>query len=98
MKRKKWWIFCTIIILMIPLFLTPFSSSLPDGLEWVAEKLGFADASHDSFLISPMPDYVFPGIAHDGLSMFLSGILGALLVFVLWCGIARYFIIRKTSK
>jgi len=93
---KKWRNYY--IILIIPFFLTPFSSSLPDGLEWVAEKLGFDDAAlHDTFLASPMPDYTFPGIAHDGLSMFLSGILGALLVFILGYGIA-YYLTRKTSE
>lgn len=93
---KKWRKYY--IILAVPFFLLPFSSSLPDGLEWVAENLGFAGAaSQNVFLKSPMPDYVFPGIAHDGLSMFLSGILGALLVFVLGYGIAYYFV-RKTSR
>ena len=95
MKWKSNWQY---IILIIPLFLTPFSSSLPDGLEWVAERLSFADAvTQNSLLMPPLADYTFPGITWDGLSMFLSGILGALLAFILGYGIAR-FLKGKTIK
>jgi cobalt/nickel transport protein len=97
MKGKKQWLAYS-IILIIPLFLTPFSSSLPDGLEWVAEHLGFDHAeSANSFLIPPLSDYTFPGITHDGLSVFLAGILGAFLVFILGCG-AAYYMRRSSSK
>ena len=92
MKRRKYY-----IILIIPFLLIPFASSRPDGLEWVAEKLGFADAAYESTFLTPLlPDYTFPGIAHDGLSMVLAGILGAFLMFILGCGIAR-LLVGKTS-
>jgi hypothetical protein len=46
MKRRKYY-----IILIIPFLLIPFASSRPDGLEWVAEKLGFADAACGSAFV-----------------------------------------------
>jgi len=96
MKTKKWRSYYLIFI--IPVFLIPFSSPLPDGLEWVAEHLGFSGAeSPSALLMPPLSDYAFPGIAHDGLSMFISGILGAFLMFILGYGIARY-LAGKTSR
>jgi hypothetical protein len=60
-----------------------WASADPDGLERVAEDIGFLDAAEGSpFRV--IADYVFPGV--DGpLATILAGIVGVALVFgLLW--------------
>ncbi len=66
---------------VIALVLSPFASSYPDGLEWVAQKYGFLHESMPLF-VSPLPDYSIPFISNEMLSTSLAGITGTLLVFV----------------
>jgi cobalt/nickel transport system permease protein len=68
--------------------LAPLASENPDGLERVAEDLGFigraADAPYEI-----IPDYVLPGIAEGSpLATILAGIAGALIVAAIGFGIA----------
>jgi len=60
--------------------LAPLASADPDGLERVAEDLGFLQAARPS-PFSLLPDYEIPGLPHGGLATILAGILGAGLVF-----------------
>lgn len=88
MKKKEivWGLF---IALAVALFLSPFASSWPDGLEWVAEGLGFLEKGEGSPVFSsPMPDYVFPGVAHEGLATALAGGIGTLIMFGVGFGVA----------
>jgi cobalt/nickel transport system permease protein len=68
--------------LMIAVFLavlSPFASSHPDGLEWVAEKTGFLGAAQGpSYEI--IPEYVVPGIPNEALATILAGVLGVVMV------------------
>ncbi len=66
---------------LIALVLSPFASSYPDGLEWVAERLGFLHESMPLF-VSPMSDYAVPFIGNEALSTSLAGISGTVIVFV----------------
>jgi cobalt/nickel transport system permease protein len=74
--------------------LSPFASSNPDGLEWVAEKNGFLEAARAPFF-NIVPDYIFPGISNQSLATIIAGILGALLVFGVALGVA---ILRRGQK
>jgi len=66
-----------------------WASSNPDGLEYVAEKVGFADAAKDSAAAgSPLSDYQVKGVESDALSGGLAGVVGALVVLVLAGGLA----------
>lgn len=66
-----------------------WASSNPDGLEYVAEKVGFADAAKDSATAgSPLSDYQVKGVESDALSGGLAGVVGALVVLVLSGGLA----------
>jgi len=83
--KKKDKIFILIIgsvALVVALFLSPFASSFPDGLEKVAEKLGFADKASSfinfKFII---PDYSFPGIDSSFWQTSLAGFFGVLIIF-----------------
>jgi cobalt/nickel transport system permease protein len=53
----------------------PFSSELPDGLEFAAERLGFAGRSAAAFFASPFADYAAFGISPI-LGTALAGLLG----------------------
>lgn len=71
-------------------FVAPFASSLPDGLEHVAEKLGFA-ATATAPHASPLPDYAVLSLAGDSplLSTVLAGGIGTLVAFAVAWFVAR---------
>lgn len=66
-----------------------FASANPDGLEKVAENLGFIDKGLAGS--SLMTDYAMPFISQPGLSTAVAGIAGILLTFGLFWGLARIF-------
>lgn len=59
--------------LAIGAILAPFASSLPDGLDAVSERMGFAELAESSWSI--FPDY-------DAIPVSLAGIAGTLCVFL----------------
>ena len=67
--EKKEKIFIAVIAMaavMIALFLSPLASRQPDGLEKVAQNLGFAERAVNFFNINfIMADYIFPGIKNS---------------------------------
>jgi cobalt/nickel transport system permease protein len=80
------------IALGVAVFLAPFASKLPDGLEFVGEKLGFLPESAPApVLKAPIPDYEFPlpGEKHVGLATAVSGLIGTLVVFAAGWSMAR---------
>jgi cobalt/nickel transport system permease protein len=71
-----------LVLTVILLIISPLASSKPDGLEWVAEKLGFLIMAKDaSYHI--IPDYVLPGIQNEALATILAGVVGVAIVLVL---------------
>jgi cobalt/nickel transport protein len=94
-KRLIFWgIF---LALAVAVFLSPWASSLPDGLERVAENLGFIKKAGQSggafWQGAPLSDYKFPGILNEGRATALSGLLGTLAMVGLGWGIGR--LLRK---
>jgi len=85
------------VAVVVAFLLSPFASSFPDGLERVAEKLGFDHMAAASALPSPLTDYTFPGVASPFLKTALAGLIGTAVVFVLAAIIARVAV-RKTSR
>jgi len=67
---------------VIALLLSPLASSLPDGLEWVAEKYRFLHEAGPVF-VGPMPDYSFPAVGPAALSTSLAGLAGVAITFAL---------------
>ena len=59
---------------------SPFASSLPDSLEWVAGKLGFIEKERQ-IIKAPLPDYGMPVVNSTRISKVLAGIAGTLIVF-----------------
>ena len=68
--------------------ISPLASGFPDGLEWVAEKLSFAQFS--GFEIPAIfPDYQATFISSPAFSTILAGIAGILIAFGLTFGIGK---------
>lgn len=67
-----------------------YASTHPDGLEYVAERVGFADVAEDSPTAgSPLSDYQVEGVENDAASGALAGVVGALVVLVIAGGLAH---------
>ncbi|MFN8083408.1 MAG: cobalt ECF transporter T component CbiQ [Dermatophilaceae bacterium] len=58
--------------------LSPFASALPDGLEYVSARLGFAHQA--SAATTPFEGYAVPGVADGRASTGLAGVLGVVVV------------------
>lgn len=71
------------IAAVIAVFLSPFASSFPDGLEKVSESAGFTVQPAESIVDGPMPDYVFPGVANATVAGSLAGFIGTVIVFAI---------------
>jgi len=81
--RRGWVVGALAIAALVVVLAAYLASGDPDGLERVAEDVGFIGAGQDSpFAI--IADYVFPGM--DGpMATILAGLLGVAAVFaVVW--------------
>lgn len=81
-RRRGWWVTGGLAIAAIVVVVAAFLASRdPDGLERVAEDIGFIGAGQDS-PFTVIADYVFPGV--DGpMATILAGLLGIAVVFAL---------------
>lgn len=82
-------------ILLLAFFNSILASSYPDGLERVAEDLGFIDYAKDSFSI--FSDYQLPigdGIVATGL----AGVLGVGLTYLVLTLIGKIVINKKVAS
>jgi cobalt/nickel transport system permease protein len=65
----------------LAIFVAPFASPWPDGLEAVAAKLGFAEHARELLLPAPVPDYKMPGIKSPAVAVAVAGAVGTLVMF-----------------
>lgn len=79
------------ICLLMALFISPFASSSPDGLEKVAETEGFSEKAGGTtfWKYAPLPDYTIPWVKTEKVSTALSGLIGTLAIFLLALGIGK---------
>ena len=74
-----------------------YASSNPDGLEKVAEDIGFIGTAQDSAVAnSPLSDYGVVGVANERLSVGLSGIIGVIITAILSIYLFKY--LSKNKK
>jgi hypothetical protein len=80
--RRTGWVLAGLTIAVVVVVAAAFfASGDPDGLERVAENLGFGDAAEGS-PFSVIADYVVPGL--DGpLATVVAGVVGVVVLFVL---------------
>ncbi len=84
-----------VIALAVTLF-APLASEHPDGLERVAEDLGFIDLALDA-PYEIVPDYALPGIAEGSpMATILAGIVGVLIVALVGLGVA--FVVTRLRQ
>ncbi len=75
---------------MLAIFLSPFASQLPDGLEKVAEDLEFVHMGEGTEIIKcPVPDYIMPGLGSETIATSLAGIAGLMMTFGLAFALGR---------
>lgn len=88
-------IFVSVVLAaLLALFLSPFASSWPDGLERVAHTLGFLEKSQ-VVISAPVADYLLPGIKNERLATSIAGGVGTLLLFAMGYAIA---LLARRSK
>ncbi|ALJ21571.1 PDGLE domain-containing protein [Microbacterium sp. No. 7] len=75
-----------IVALVLACVASLFASGHPDGLEFVAESLGFAHTAVDSATAGgPFADYESSFVASPGLGTAIAGAVGCLVTFaVAW--------------
>lgn len=76
------------IVALLVVFISPFASGDPDGLERVAEDLGFIGTGLDA-PYSIIPDYTVPFLGETALSTILAGVVGIIVVAVIMVLIGR---------
>lgn len=75
-----------------------YASSHPDGLEYVAEQVGFADTAEEHPAADgPLAGYEVEGVENDRLAGGLAGVAGALVVLLLAGGLT-YLLRRKATS
>lgn len=75
--------------------LSLYASGHPDGLDFVARSLGFADDARSSD--APLAGYRVPGVSDPQLASGLAGVLGALTVLGVMTGLIG-LLRRKRSR
>lgn len=80
------------LLCVIVLFLAPFASPLPDGLEKTASQLNFLANEH-TVVPSVIPGYEFPGVHSSFLAVLLAGLIGLFLVLAF-----TYCLLRLTQR
>lgn len=91
------------IALLVAAVISPFASSNPDGLERVAEDLGFIDRAHPEQLAQKLPFAgVFDGYAFKGAPALVAtpvaGVVGALAAFGVAWGAGKLLIRPANSS
>lgn len=89
----KKYIYFTILISLIAISASYFASAHPDGLEFVAEKLGFISVATERTSI--MTNYTVPFLGETAFSTAASGIVGVFLCFGLFYGLRKLFLSRN---
>lgn len=76
----------------LALFVAPFACPWPDGLESIANRLGFAQRAAAPLLPSLAADYRWPGLSSPGVALAVAGALGVVVVFALALGFSRLLV------
>lgn len=85
------------VALLVAVFLSPFASSDPDGLDRVAEDQGFSDRaaeappSHQLPFYGVFDEYALRGVP-EGIATPLAGLVGTLVAFSLAWGAGKLLV------
>ena len=96
-SNKKFYLVFLLVTIGLAGIVSFYASSSPDGLEKVAEDVGFIETAKDHSLDnSALADYGVAGIENERLSVGIAGILGVIATGVLMYLIIK-FIYRKKN-
>ena len=90
------WAVVGLAVALVLTLISPLASPYPDGLERVAENLGFLDEAQDA-PYEAVPDYIFPGISNEALATIAAGVAGTILVFGIAVGLAALYRRRERT-
>jgi cobalt/nickel transport system permease protein len=97
-ENKPVLIYGAVIVIGLLLLVAPFASQLPDGLDRVAQSLGFETKKIENMGFStPLKDYRFYGIDSPVLSTIAAGLTGTGIVFAISFLLAGVLIPRKKN-
>jgi hypothetical protein len=88
------------LLVLAAALLAPHVSESPDGLEKVAQRLGFADAgaTAPTWDGAPAPDYVAPGTGGGALSTVVAGVIGAAVTGLTALGLGWLLARRRRNR
>jgi cobalt/nickel transport system permease protein len=89
------WALIGLAVALVLTLISPLASPYPDGLERVAQNLGFIEAAEDA-PYEILPGYVLPGISNEALATIAAGIAGTIIVFGIAVGVAALY--RRREK
>lgn len=78
-ESGRGWIIAGVVVALVVVLLSPLASASPDGLERVAEDMGFIHVGQPA-PYQIIPDYTLPFLGATPLSTILAGAIGALIV------------------
>lgn len=98
MSRRAFLVVGIVAALLLAGVGSHYASTSPDGLERVAEQVGFAGTAEESATAdSPLADYQAAGVDSARLAGGLAGVLGALAVLLLM-GALAYAVRRRGPR
>jgi cobalt/nickel transport protein len=96
MKQKSFLISGFITSLFLAGVVSFYASSNPDGLEKVAEDIGFIETAEDhTYAEGALADYGVKGVENPRLSTGLAGVIGVVATGVVSTGI--FMLVRRKS-
>lgn len=98
MKRRRWWLGGLLAVVAMAALLSPWASPWPDGLDRVAERLGFRGRERRQPLVAaPLAHYKLPAAPAAGWSTSAAGAAGTLVVFGGTC-LLGYLLARRRAR
>ena len=90
-------VYGVLIAVGLALFVSPWASDKPDGLECVAKALGMGGQS-SSVIPAPMPDYALEWLGRAGISKAAAGAVGTVAVLLFSLGLAWMLVPRAKAQ
>src|SRR5690554_6406896 len=78
------------VAVALVVFVAPFASPHPDGLETVAEQTGFASAAQEHPIGGPLADYQVAGVESETVGTIVSGVIGTVIAFAIGLGVVAF--------
>jgi cobalt/nickel transport system permease protein len=95
-QGSRGWVIAGVLIALVVVLFSPLASAFPDGLERVAEDVGFLGTGQAA-PYEIIPDYTLPFLGETAVSTIAAGAIGVLVVLAIAFLIGRSLQQRRTS-